>query len=74
MIKKFFRDVLTLIGVYPAIKYTDIYDIYYSIFMPQHRQRVEQEISLLKNLIGHNKIIFDVGANGGSKTDIYRRF
>jgi FkbM family methyltransferase len=71
MLKKIVKFSLFKIGLYPSIKYSILYDVYCYLFLSEYWLGTQKQIAFYKKILGHSNLIFDVGANGGSKTNIY---
>ncbi|AFZ35774.1 methyltransferase FkbM family [Stanieria cyanosphaera PCC 7437] len=74
MLKKKIKFILDKTNIYSYIKYSDLYDLYLYLFWRSHWKKFLKVVSFFENLIGVDSLIFDIGANQGSKTDVYRRF
>jgi FkbM family methyltransferase len=67
---------LRQVGLYQRLKSSLVYDLYWAFANRQQLQRRAKEVEFYKNTLqGFRKgnLIFDIGANEGSKTDIFLR-
>jgi FkbM family methyltransferase len=76
LVKPWVQTFLQRIGLYQRIKSSWLYDLYWIIadkqLIDQRRKEVEFYKRLLKGF-RKGKVIFDIGANQGQKTDIFLR-
>jgi|SwirhirootsSR3_FD_contig_41_7716239_length_2037_multi_3_in_0_out_0_2 FkbM family methyltransferase len=77
MIKRSIQSLLTQIGLYNRLKASCFYDLYWRIADSRIIDRRSREIQFYRNLLleefQDDDLIFDIGANHGSKTDIFLR-
>jgi FkbM family methyltransferase len=73
-LKLYVQDVLKRTGLYQRVKTSRAYDLYWSVADPSIIERVQRELHFYRGLLtgfGRGSLIFDVGANHGTKTDIF---
>src|SRR6266480_1999899 len=73
-LKQHVQGVLKRAGLYERLKSSRVYDLYWSVADPSIVERVQSELRFYRNLLNgfhRNSLIFDVGANPGTKTDLF---
>lgn len=68
------RRALSSVNIYPAVKYSDVYDLYCSFFLRGHWEEFQKKVHFYESILGSDSVVFDVGANCGGNADIFRRF
>jgi FkbM family methyltransferase len=71
--KQIVRKLLEQFEIYESVKTSVLYDFYARIFLRKYWNKLQNEVTLFRALIRKPGMIFDVGANGGGKANIYRR-
>jgi FkbM family methyltransferase len=72
----YFKEVSKRAGVYHRLQASWVYDLYWSVVDERWVKYRKMEVDFYRSLLEGfrpNDLIFDVGANHGSKTDIYLR-
>jgi FkbM family methyltransferase len=70
------QHLLRRMGIYYRLQASPLYDIYWSVADASLLQKIRSELSFYRGLLGglrRDDLIFDIGANHGSKTDIFLR-
>ena len=70
------QRILKKVGVYHRLKASRLYDVYWSVADRRVTDARDLEIRLYRDVLrdlSPGKLIFDVGANHGAKTDIFLR-
>ncbi len=73
-LKRYVQSVLKRTGLYQRLKASRVYDLYWSVADPAIVARVQREFRFYRDLLdGFNpgSLVFDVGANHGTKSDIF---
>ena len=76
LLKLRIQGILKRAGIYQRLKASRVYDLYWSLADPSVVARVWNEITFYRNLLSgfeRGCLVFDVGANDGSKTDVFLR-
>jgi FkbM family methyltransferase len=76
MIKQLLKNRLRHTCMYNRLKESFLYDVYWQIANPQIIEARSKEVAFYNALLqglGRGDLIFDIGANHGSKTDIFLR-
>src|ERR1044071_5988844 len=71
MIKKRIRNFLYKKGIYYPLKYSRLFHLYEQLFKPGTIKQQRGEISFYKSFLPTCKLIFDIGANDGHKTEAF---
>jgi FkbM family methyltransferase len=74
--KQFFQGMLKRAGVYQRLKASHIYDLYWGIADRRVIEARRREVDFYRNLLHglrRGDLIFDIGANHGTKTDVFLR-
>jgi FkbM family methyltransferase len=75
-LKPHLQSTLRRFGLYHRLKASSVYSLYWSMADPALIDNRRKEVHFYRNLLKgfqHNDLIFDVGANQGTKTDIFLR-
>jgi len=73
-LKQYTQSLLKRAGIYQRLKASRVYDLYWSVADRSVIARTDREIQFYRNLLsGFSRgcLVFDVGANHGTKTDIF---
>ena len=74
MVKSTVKKSLTAVGIFDALRYSFLYELFLNVFRPSQVQGRRSEVSFyratLKNLPA-DAVIFDVGGNRGFKTEVF---
>jgi FkbM family methyltransferase len=73
-LKRYMQGVLKRAGLYQRLKASRVYDLYWSVADPTVVERVQRELRFYRNLLDgfqRDCLVFDVGANHGTKTDVF---
>lgn len=76
MFKQSLQAVLKRVGIYHRLRASSLYDLYWGIFGRSIIEDRGKEVQFYRNLLeGYREgdLIFDVGANQGSKTEVFLR-
>ena len=76
MLKLEIQRLLLRLGLYYRLQASSLYDIYWSLADASLLRRIRSELNFYRSLLGglhRGDLIFDIGANHGSKTDIFLR-
>ena len=68
------QNILKRAGIYQRLKASRVYDLYWSFADRSVVERTDREIRFYRNLLSgfsRGSLVFDVGANHGTKTDIF---
>lgn len=74
--KPYIQSALKRVGVYHRLKASPVYSLYWQMADRSLLERRRKEVSFYRNLLrGFRKgaLIFDIGANQGTKTDVFLR-
>ena len=71
MLKKKIKDFLHKKELYYPLKYSRPFRIYQLLFKPQEIKQERREVSFYKSFLPPCKLIFDIGANDGHKTEAF---
>ena len=66
------RSILHRTGMLQRIKYSFAGSIYLYLFRPELKKQAEKESGFYRSFLPHCKLIFDIGANDGHKTIVFR--
>ncbi|GAB2807183.1 class I SAM-dependent methyltransferase [Ferruginibacter profundus] len=67
------KNTLKKLGIFNTLKYSAIGNLYYVVFnRPQHKATVK-EFSFYRSFLPSCKLIFDIGANDGHKTIVFKK-
>jgi len=75
-IKPYLQRMLSRAGIHQRLKASFVYELYWSLADRSIIERAHQEVHFYRNVLmgfRHGCLVFDVGANHGSKTDIFLR-
>jgi FkbM family methyltransferase len=70
------QHLLRRLGLYYRLQASPLYDIYWSLADAAPLQKIRSELNFYRGLLSGLRggdLIFDIGANNGSKTDIFLR-
>ena len=73
-LKRYMQDALKRAGLYERIKASRVYDLYWSVADPTVVERVQRELRFYRRLLNgfdRGALFFDVGANHGTKSDVF---
>jgi FkbM family methyltransferase len=76
LFKKFLRTVLRRLGLNYRLKISKVYDLYWSVIDKHVIDARTREMHFYHNLLKgfrRGDLIFDIGANDGTKTDVFLR-
>jgi len=68
------KDFLKRNKLYYPIKYSWLFRVYQSLFRPEVRAAKKREIDFYKSFLPACRLIFDIGANDGHKTEAFLDF
>src|SRR5580765_1598076 len=74
--KAYAQNLLDRVGVYHRVKASGLYELYWNLFDRSVLDKRHREVQFYKHLLGglqQGDLIFDIGANKGSKTDVFLR-
>ncbi len=57
--------------IYQKLKWSQWAELYRSVRFPEYRRAIKKEIDFLEKIVPPDSVIFDIGANLGSKTYIF---
>jgi FkbM family methyltransferase len=75
-LKQCLQELLKRLGLYHRLKASLLYSLYWSVADPSLIEDSNRELDFYRNLLGgfhHGDVIFDIGANQGSKTETFLR-
>jgi len=75
-LKQYLQAISRRVGVYHRLKASRVYDLYWSIADKRLIEDRSREVDFYRNLLDgfqRSDLIFDIGANHGTKTDVYLR-
>ena len=58
-------------GLFYKLKYSATADLYNRLFRPEKRKELVHELSFYKSFLPKCRLIFDIGANDGRKTEVF---
>jgi len=67
------KNILKKLGLFNRLKYSKLGELYYSLFnRPQKKQQL-QELNFYRSFLPGCRLIFDIGANDGHKTIVFKK-
>lgn len=57
--------------IYEYIKYSNFFKLYTSLYKPEVKKNYEGEVAFYRSFLSKCKLIFDIGANDGHKTEAF---
>lgn len=73
-LKVYVQGVLKRAGLYQRLKASRLYDLYWRVADPPIVERTQSELRFYRSLLkgfGRGSLVFDVGANHGTKTGVF---
>jgi FkbM family methyltransferase len=71
IMKSAIKKILHKRGLYYSLKYSRLFHLYQLLFKPAEIKQQRQEIAFYKSFLPGCKLIFDIGANNGHKTEAF---
>ena len=68
------KNILKRLGLFNRLKYSKLGNLYYTIFNRPQKKQQAQEFNFYRSFLPGCELIFDIGANDGHKTIVFKKF
>jgi FkbM family methyltransferase len=70
---KIIKNILHQLRLFNAVKFSNLTNLYYYFFRPEKRKAFLKELDFYQSFLPPCKLIFDIGANDGHKTAVFKK-
>ncbi len=70
---KIIKNILHQLGLFNAVKFSRLSSLYQYFFKPEKRKAFLKELEFYQSFLPQCKLIFDIGANDGHKTIVFKK-
>lgn len=70
---KIIKNILQQLGLFNVVKFSKLASLYQYFFKPRKRKEFLRELEFYQSFLPQCKLIFDIGANDGHKTVVFKK-